>query len=301
MINFDPTKIAGRLPFEERYELRRRRWLDGPHESWEAFDRVLEREVVVNRAYRLTDGVRFIKKAKIASALQHPNLLTVYDLGILENGIPFYTTPLVRAVPLNDLLRKVEPEPGPVDAPFPLRALVTAVRDACRAVEHAHRHGYLHLDIYPGNVLVEEGFQQVLLDVDWVVMSSQDGEMKVESFFSIRPLFTSPEQIGDRGAGFGPATDVFGLGGLLHVILFGTPPNHLPGKSADAVVRAIADRAFEPRRPGTLRPGIRSSAARSKIERLVSICLKALAYEPQDRYPSAAAFGADLDAWEETS
>lgn len=117
-----------------------------------------------------------------------------------------------------------------------------------------------------------------------------------------RPAFMSPEQVDRAGPGVGPATDVFGLGGILHLILFGTPPNHLPGgASLVEVLTAIADRRFEPRRPGTLRPAIRSSQARRRIDGLVRICLRALAYDPEGRYPSAAALGADLDGWREKS
>ena len=301
-MNLDPALIAAFLPFEQRYELRRRRWLDGPHESWEAFDRVLEREVVVNRAYGLTDVPRFIKTAKVASALRHPNLLPVYDLGVVEGTVPFYTTPLVPPVSLDEFLRRLDREPGPVNAPFPLGPLAGVVRDACRAVEHAHRHGFLHLDLYPGSLHVGEGYEEVFLDGGWEDVAALGGERTVESYFDCRPTYMSPEQVDERGAGVGPETDVFGLGGILHVILFGTPPNHLPGKSGGLdVLRAVIGRAFDPRRPGPLRPQISSRRDRKTAHELTTICLKALAYKPEDRYPTAAALGAALDEWQEKS
>jgi serine/threonine protein kinase len=301
-MNLDPAEIAALLPFEGRYELRRRRWLDGPHESWEAFDRVLEREVVVNRAYRSADASRFIRTAKVASALRHPNLLPVYDLGILGGDIPYFTTPSVPARPLDDLLRQVEREPGSEGVPFPLGPLVAAVRDACRAVEHAHRHGFLHLGLLPGSLLVGEGFGEVLLDGGWEEAAARGDERDGESYFDCRPTYMSPEQIDGRRAGVGPAADVFGLGGILHVILFGTPPNHLPGMTGGLeVIKAVAGRRFDPRRPGTLRPLIRTRRDRTMAHGLVPICLKSLAYEPGDRYPSAAALGADLDEWQHRS
>src|SRR4051812_44161885 len=153
-MDFDPAEITALLPFENRYELRRRRWLDGPYESWEAFDRVQEREVVVNIAYHHAAGLGFIRQARIASALRHPNILPVFDLGFSGRRLPFFTTPLSRAVPLDDLLRRLEAGVDPVRAAFPIGPLVAVVRDACRAVEHAHRHGFLHLGISPGNILV---------------------------------------------------------------------------------------------------------------------------------------------------
>jgi serine/threonine-protein kinase len=291
----DPAEIAGLLPFDERYERRQQRWYDGPYGSWEAFDRVLEREVILNMPRGCTDG--FIRTAKIVASLQHPCFLLVYDLGLLGGTTPYYTTAPVRGEPLSDLLRTFEGEAASIERPFPLRSIVGAVRDACRALEYAHRRGLLHLDFYPGSLLIDEDFWIVMEANDW---RASDVPVRDEATsFAIvgRPVYMSPEQVNQAGPGVGPATDVFGVGGILHVILFGAPPNHLPGRTSVEVIMAIADRAFEPRRPGTLRPAIRSSEGRRKIDRLVGICLKALTYEPERRYPTAAALRAALDEW----
>jgi serine/threonine-protein kinase len=296
-MNLDPADIAGLLPFEERYERRRRRWLDGPHESWEAFDRVLEREVILNIPWRYTDIPRFIETAKIAASLQHPSFLPVYDLNVVGTT-PFYTTPPVRWKPLSDLLSTFEGEAASTENPLPLWLMAGAVRDACRALEYVHCRGLLHLDLHPESLLIGED-HRILMDIHkWRVIGVQDEDRTAPFAILGRPAYMSPEQVNLAGPGVGPATDVFGVGGILHVILFGTPPNHLLDRtSVVKVITAIADRAFEPRRPGTLRPGIRSSAARRMINRLVGICLKALAYEPERRYPTAAALGAALDEW----
>jgi serine/threonine protein kinase len=296
-MNLDPVEIAALLSFEKRYELRRQRWLDGPHESWEAFDRVLEREVVVNRAYTFTGVPGFIKRAKVASSLRHLNILPVYDLGVLEDVVPFYTTPLVPAMPLDHILGQLEQEVDGGESPFLLSPLVGVVRDACRAVEHAHRHGFLHLDLYPGSLLVGTDYREVLLDGGWEEMRAQREDADAFSICG-RLRYMSPEQFDERGD-IGPATDVFRLGGILHVVLFGTPPNHLPGRTGVVeVIRAVTDRVFEPRRPGTLRPQIRSRRDRKTAHELAAICLKSLAYKPEDRYPTAAALGEALDEWQ---
>jgi hypothetical protein len=67
------------------------------------------------------------------------------------------------------------------------------------------------------------------------------------------------------------------------------------------VIGAIIDRAFDPRRPGTLRPRIGSRRDRRMAHELTAICLKSLAPEPEDRYPSAAALGEALEEWQERS
>ena len=119
-MNLDPAEIAGLLPFETRYELRRRAWYDGPHGSWEAFDRVLGREVVVNMPWDYTDLSRFLKAVRTAASLQHPGFLPVLDLGITGGGQPFFTTPPIRGEPLSRRLRKYEADEPPAGGPFPL-------------------------------------------------------------------------------------------------------------------------------------------------------------------------------------
>ena len=294
----DPAGIARLLPFEERYERRRQRWLDGPHGSWEAFDRVLEREVVLNIARAYSDVPAFIRSARAAASLRHPGFLPVYDLGVLGGTTPFYTTPPVPEVPLGRLIRGFEAGGPEAGGSFPLLPLVGAVRDACRALEHAHRRGLLHLDLHPDSLLIGDDYR-VILDLGGLAGMRAGGGVGADEFAIVgRPPYMSPEQVNVPGRSGGAATDVFGLGGILHVILFGTPPNHLPGGTGLAeVITAIAGRSFEPRRPGTLRPGIRSSGACKRIDGLVDICIKALAYEPEGRFPTAAALGDALDGW----
>jgi serine/threonine protein kinase len=176
------------------------------------------------------------------------------------------------------------------------------VRDACRALEYAHRRGFLHLDLHPDSLLIGDDYQ-IILDVnDWRGIGVRDGAGAAPFAIMGRPAYMSPEQVNGAGPGVGPATDVFGLGGILHVLLFGTPPNHRPGKTSVAeVIMAIAERAFDPRRPGKLRPQIVSRRDRRLAHELAGICLKSLASEPEDRYPSAAALGAALDGCVEES
>ena len=298
-----PNPIDRYSPFRERYERRRQRWFDGPHESWESFDRVIERDVVLNiaRSHLRTGG--FLQSAKAASSLQHPNILPVYDLGIAGDHTPFYTTPPIRGKTLHHLLpdsRYCDPSSRPESSP--ILPLAWALRDSCRALEYAHQRGILHLDLHPDRLLIGEDYH-VILDVDgWAKAGPRDGGEGCVGHDVGRPAYMSPEHINEAGPGVGPATDVFGLGGILYFILFGTPPNHLEGPSNPLkVIKAITGRAFEPRRPGTIRPGITSVAARGTIDGLVAICLKALSYEPEARYQSAAKMGEAIEECEARS
>jgi eukaryotic-like serine/threonine-protein kinase len=289
--------LAFRRP-EDRYELRRRLWADGPHEGWEAFDRLLGREVVLHRPYPTTDLARFLARARNASALRHPNLIPVHDLNLYEDGTPFFTTPLLRANSIDTLLRRHERAEEVGEGAFPLEPMVRAVRDACRAVDHLHRWGFLLLDLCPGSVLITEDPREVFVEPEWeVIAARQAGDPRVNHIIG-RPPYMSPEQATGDGAGLGPPTDVYGLGGILHYLLFGQPSNRLPGTNSPLeIVRALIGRGFEPRAPSPLRPQIEAIVGRRGAGGLIQICMKALAFEPERRYPTAAALGDALDDW----
>ncbi|MGO9469708.1 MAG: protein kinase domain-containing protein [Isosphaeraceae bacterium] len=293
-MSLDPAEIAVLLPFKERYELRCKRWCDGPYGSWEAFDCLVGREVVVNIPWAYTDVPTFIQSAKTAASFQHPGILPVYDLGIQEGGVPFFTTAPVRGEVMSQRLRQFDDGPRPTGGAYPLRPLVRAVRDACRALEYAHRLGFLHLDLHPDSLLIGDD-DHVVLDVnDW----KQAGGEANRTACVVRPPYMSPEQVPWVGLSVGPATDVFGLGGILHVILFGTPPNHLTQKGNPVdVMRSIVERAFEPRCRGPLRAVIGGDRGRRSVVGLVDACRKALEYGPKRRHQTAGELGAALDKW----
>src|SRR6516165_5407060 len=90
-------------PFEQRYELRKRLWLDGPHGGWLALDRLLGREVVCNIPYRPADDQEFLQMARIRSRLRHANLIPLYDVGSTKDGRPFFTVPYVEATDIRQL------------------------------------------------------------------------------------------------------------------------------------------------------------------------------------------------------
>lgn len=284
------------LPPGRRYGRRARLWLDGPHEGWEAFDRGLGREVALHFAYHGTGPAPLIRRARIAATLRHPSILPVYDLGLMDDGRPYFTTPLIEATPLDSHLDLRGRGEGCPAGSLPVRPPVQAVRDACRAGEHAHRRGLLHLDLDPGKLRIGPDIREVVLEGGWDELGRRGGRGSDPGTIMGRPAYMSREQAVEGGVGVGPWTDVFGLGGLLHLVLYGVPPNHLPGKPGQLeVIQAVVDRRFEPRRPHALRPGL--GLDRREAQALGRICMKALGAEPDDRQPTAAALGDDLDGW----
>jgi serine/threonine protein kinase len=298
----DSNDISSMLPYAARYEIRRRLWLDGLHAGWDAYDRVLQREVVLNVAYRLTDAPRLVEKARTLARLQHANILPLLDLGITGEGLPFFTMAKMdwqKWQPLDSIGERLA-ERGAAAGPDPVKPLIGGVRDVCRAVNYARSRGIVNSDLYPGCILFGSDLRDVLVVEEWERVRDEDatGEGCGRALF--RLPYASPEQVRKSSALISPASDVFHVGGVLHFVLYAIPPNHLPGAAGiPDLYRAIVEGRFEARKPATLRPGLRSRGilGRRAIRHLEQICLKALDANPARRHRDAGELGRDLDTW----
>lgn len=128
--------------------------------------RIVALKVLFGRTeYREADTRQFIEEAQIASQLEHPNIVPVHDIGSDTTGNLFYTMKLVEGVTLADILnglRRGEPE---LIEKYPLSKLLTIFQKVCDAVAFAHSKGVLHQDLKPGNVMIGE-YGEVLV-MDW--------------------------------------------------------------------------------------------------------------------------------------
>jgi serine/threonine-protein kinase len=169
-----------------------------------------------------------------------------------------------------------------VREPVPPCAALQWVREVTRALERVHARGFVHWDPKPGNVLLSANGTRVVL-TDFGLALPIDGPAR--EFVAGTAAYMSPEQWEPTGAhGVGPLSDVFVLGGALFHALTGQRPveGHTMHEFAEAV------RTSEPRRPSEARPDLGTG--------FDELCLRALQRTPADRYQSAAAFGAALDA-----
>jgi serine/threonine-protein kinase len=162
------------------------------------------------------------------------------------------------------------------------------------AVSHAHAQLVIHRDLKPSNILVTRDGQARLLDFGIAKLLEDEGpidsDLTQASGRVLTPQYASPEQV--RGSRVGTASDVYSLGAILYELLSGVRPYVVePRRSAAAIEEAILSADIE-------RPSRRVSDAstrRALSGDLDWIVLKALAREPASRYPSAAAFGDDLE------
>lgn len=229
---------------------------------------------------------RFAREIDILAGLRHPGIAAVYDAGHAEDGTPWFAMALVEGDTIDAWCERRQADVG---------TRVDLVRQAADAAAHAHRHLVVHRDIKPGNVMVDATGRATLLDFG-ISRLLEDAEGQASSrastgdgdgarTYAFTPRYAAPEQL--RGDPLTTATDVYGLGALLHQLLLGVPPQWPEGGDAcrdpAQVGRASTDAALRSRLRGDLGLVLR----------------KALAAQPAARYPGAAELAADLRAWRE--
>jgi WD40 repeat protein len=245
---------------------------------------------------------RFLREARAAGGLEHPNIVTIFDSGEV-GALCYLVSAYCRGGTLAEHLRtRLRPMAADEAA-----ELVAALADA---VEHAHRRGILHRDIKPANVLLDppaEGTPRVA-SLDFVprladfglarflTRPEADGPSGNATAAEVAPTeattaggallgtpeYMAPEQAAGPTGQVSEATDVYGLGALLYAVLTGRAP-FTGADRADVLRRVVAQEPHPPR------------ALRRDVPRdLEAVCLKCLEKEPAKRYASAAALAADL-------
>lgn len=180
---------------------------------------------------------RFFLEASVASKLQHPNTVTVFDYGRTADGIYFIAMELVEGRSLLNLIRQ--------EAPLPPARVVHIAMQIARSLREAHRLDVIHRDLKPGNVLLtrhgdEEDFVKVL-DFGLVkhIETESDQELTKTGLFMGSPKYMSPEQI--RGERVDARADIYALGIVMYEMLTG----HVPFER-DNTVKVLMAHLHEP-------------------------------------------------------
>jgi serine/threonine protein kinase len=259
-----------------RYRVERLLGEGGMGAVYLAYDPQLDRPVAL-KVPRLTGtqaDARFLREARAAAALHHPNICPIHDLGEAD-GLRYLCLAYVRGEPLS---RRVGP-----GRPLPVAEAVALVRTVARAMHEAHRHGVVHRDLKPANIMIDEAGRPVVMDFGlarpYTPLATQ---LTAAGDIVGTPAYMPPEQIEGAHDRIGPACDIYALGVVLYELLAGTVPFH-----GDLVALASQIATDLPAPPSRHRPGL--------DPRLDAICLKALAKDSHDRWPSMAAFAEALD------
>jgi WD40 repeat protein/tRNA A-37 threonylcarbamoyl transferase component Bud32 len=308
--NADGTASAG-----QRFRVLRPHARGGLGEVFVARDGELGREVALKEVRALhadhaESRARFIREAEITGRLEHPGVVPVYGLGRYADGRPFYAMRLVKGESLKDAIDHFHqgdtPSRDPGERTLALRQLLNRFIALCNTVAYAHSRGILHRDLKPANVLL--GPYGETLVVDWGLakqFKDEGGRRKDEpeglgssfilppsSFEATQagrvlgtPAYMSPEQAAGELDRLGPASDVYGLGATLYHLLTG----QLPFADSDMgrLLQKVQRGEFPP-------PRRRNAQVPAALE---AVCLKAMAREPEQRYPSATALAEDVEHW----
>jgi len=211
---------------------------------------------------------RFLAEARAASALDHPNLCTVHDYGETDDGQIFLAMPYYGG---ETLARRIERGPLPLDA-----ALDVALQVA-RGLAKAHRHGIVHRDVKPANLMLTDDGVVKILDFGLAMLAGSTGQ-RTPGAGTL--AYISPEQAG--GGEVDPRTDLWSLGVVLYEMLAGEKP--FRGGHEQAVLYAIL--SDEPAPLAARRPEVPPA--------LAALVARLLAKAPDDRYASADELAADL-------
>ncbi|MBM4092396.1 MAG: hypothetical protein FJ276_23675 [Planctomycetes bacterium] len=233
-------------------------------------------ELVVKVARRASSDAasrqRTMEEGRIIAQLDHPYLARVYDLDF-DNGRPFLVMEYVRGRNLQDHASGKSLEP---------REAARIVADVARALATAHSRGIVHLDVKPGNIVVDETGRPRLIDFGMAhFREACVADEAAAKSAGGTPAFIAPEQA--RGEATDARSDVFSLGATLYALLVGKPPY------AGTTVGEMIERA----RRGNWDPAALES--RNIPAGLKRVCHRAMQLNPADRYADAGAMAEALD------
>src|SRR3954471_11335989 len=264
-----------------RYELGETLGYGGMSEVHKGRDVRLGRDVAVKvlRADLARDPQfqeRFRREAQNSAALNHPAIVAVYDTGETQTEygpLPYIVMEYVDGRTLRDMVKTQGPLSG--------KRAMEVMADVSAALDFSHRHGIVHRDVKPANVMITRSGAVKVMDFG-IARAVHDGQAAVTQTAAVigTAQYLSPEQA--RGEAVDGRSDVYASGCVLFELLTGEPP--FTGDSPVAV--AYQHVREDPKSPSSLNPKVTPA--------LDAIVLKAMAKGPANRYQSAAEMRADL-------
>lgn len=202
-----PAPRPGNLPVispDGEYAIEREIARGGMGCVLQAQDRKLARtvamKVMLRRRAGEEDQQRFLQEARVLGQLAHPNIVPVHDMGVDEQGRPFYTMKFVQGGTQDDVIAKLKSGDKQTVAKYPLAMLLTIFQKVCDAVAFAHSRGIIHRDLKPMNIMVGE-FGEVLV-MDWGLAKILPGTPAAELANKNTPMWCQSGFPGSKSAFF---------------------------------------------------------------------------------------------------
>jgi diguanylate cyclase (GGDEF)-like protein len=213
---------------------------------------------------------RFYQEAKAAGHLNHPNIVTIYDLG-KSGDIAYIAMELMQGRELQDIIDKV--------SRLSIEDALDIAIQVASGLSYAHQHGIIHRDIKPTNIMVLGNNHAKIADFGIAKMPTALAQTRTGLIIG-SPLYMSPEQIESRSVD--ARSDIFSLGIVLYQMLTGRLP--FMGETPSSVMFQIVHHV--PDKPSDINPQV--------TEALDAIVFKCLAKNPEDRYKNAAELAENL-------
>lgn len=266
----------------------------GMGEVYRAVHVRLDRAVAIkvlhaNQAADPTFQARFLREARAAAALSHPNIVEVFDFGE-QDGASYLVMELIPDGSLRTLLRQRSTGRG-----WSLGLGVDLVRQAAEGLAYAHAHGMIHRDIKPDNLLLRrldaldpsergataERYELKISDFGLARLVDEGGELTVTGMVMGTPTYMSPEQC--QGGELDGRSDLYSLGVVLYEVATGAPPFRVKTLS-EAVFKHISAPPVPPRE---IRPDL--------PEALEDVIMRCLEKRPEDRFATGTGLADALD------
>ncbi len=312
--NFDPTRACNKLIQREneceKYIMGDKLAQGGMGAIYRVYDRDFKRgnvlkvilpKIMASRQMFLS----FIEEARITGQLEHPNIIPVHDLGVMDNEMLYFSMKEIQGESLDKILKRIRADEADIVEKYSIYNLLVLFRKVCDALAYAHSREIIHRDLKPENIMV--GNYGEVLVVDWGLarrMSEQDvtmnspeedvdplsesiGDLTRTRYGMIKgtPAFMPPEQAKGQVEEIDKRTDIFLLGSTLYAIATLSAP--FLGEDVYEILENAENSIFE--HPKERAP------KRDLPPELCRIILKAMEPEPGDRYQHVEDIIEDID------
>ncbi|EDM28859.1 probable serine/threonine-protein kinase pknB [Lentisphaera araneosa HTCC2155] len=242
----------------------------------------------------------FLKEARLTAMLEHPNIISIHDIGVNEKGLPFFTMDLKEGNSLQDILRRLSQSDKHYENTYPLHELLLIFIKICDAISFAHSRGIIHLDLKPANIQVgrfgevlvcdwglgktlnqheTQDFEELLLNTDLLNHVTQRNEIIGT------PGYMAPEQTETKSL-LDEKADVFALGCMLYSILCLKPP--FSGSTFEDILKKTRQGDF-------LEPS--NNLGRPLPQSLLAVIKRCMKVNKDERYNSVAQVKLDIQKY----